>query len=483
MNVTTVEPIIKEIELSESFPELFRHFSTSANATLLDSGLDHQRLGQFSFIGIWPFQVLKTRGTKGWLISPEEDTIKQLAGDPFEILRQVMAPFKLKPQREIVPFTGGAIGYLAYDLGRHIEQLPSWATDDLQLPELYFALNDLVLARDHTTGKNYLISSGFPETDPKHRLTRAHERLERLEETLVRPLNKSGSGATDKPSPPEESPASAITSNFEHEEYLEVIQKTIEYIYAGDIFQANISQRLETTLNTPPYDLYLKLRRKNPAPFAAYLNFDEVKVISSSPERFLKLAGDWLETRPIKGTRPRGTTPAEDRRLRDELLNSAKDRAELAMIVDLERNDIGRVCRYGTVRVPEPQLLEEYATVFHLVATVVGQLESGKDRIDLLRACFPGGSITGAPKVRAMEIIEELEPTRRSVYTGSIGYLAFTGDMDTNIVIRTMLVKSNRTYFQAGGGIIADSKPEDEFQETLDKARALIEALDKEPLP
>ncbi len=474
MTIEYVEPIVKEIELNDEFPEIYRRFSSSPNSTLLDSGLDHERLGRYSFIGVWPFQVLKTRGSKGWLLHPEHDRIKQLTGDPFSLLRDVLAPFKLKANRELVPFTGGAIGYLSYDLGRHIERLPQWAEDDLQLPEMYFALNDLVIARDHREEKDYIISSGFPETDEKKRIFRAHERLELLENELSRPFHI----------PPFEKSDTAphVQSNFEHHEYLSGVQKTIDYIFAGDIFQANLSQRLEATLATPPYDLYVKLRRRNPAPFAAYLNFDEVKVISSSPERFLQLVEDWVETRPIKGTRPRGKTPKEDLKLREELLVSEKDRAELAMIVDLERNDIGRVCRYGTVRVPEPLVLEQYATVFHLVSTVVGQLEEGKDRIDLLKACFPGGSITGAPKVRAMEIIEELEPTRRSVYTGSIGYLGFTGDMDTNIVIRTMLVKGNRTYFQVGGGIVADSIPEAEFQETLDKARALIEAVEKDSL-
>jgi para-aminobenzoate synthetase component 1 len=219
------------------------------------------------------------------------------------------------------------------------------------------------------------------------------------------------------------------------------------------------------------------LRYINPAPFAAYLNFDEVTIISASPERFLKVQGDLVETRPIKGTRPRGKTPFEDVTLEEELLSSSKDRAENVMIVDLERNDLGRVCRFGTVKVKELLTLEKYATVFHLTSTVAGKLRQGKTRADLLKACFPGGSITGAPKVRAMEIIEELEPTKRSIYTGSIGYLSFGGEMDLSIVIRTILVKGKKAYLQVGGGIVYDSNPEAEYQETLDKAKATFQAL------
>jgi para-aminobenzoate synthetase component 1 len=272
-----------------------------------------------------------------------------------------------------------------------------------------------------------------------------------------------------------------LRSNFTHEGYLEAVQKARDYIIAGDIFQVNLSQRFETDMPLPPYELYQRLRKINPAPFASYLNFDGVAVISASPERFLLLRGDHVETRPIKGTRPRGKDPAKDEALARELVNSFKDRAEHVMIVDLERNDIGRVCRFGTVRVSELMALEKYATVFHLTSTVEGKLHPGKNAIDLLKATLPGGSISGAPKVRAIEIIDELEPTRRSVYTGSIGYLSFDGDLDLNIVIRTILVKNGKAYFQVGGAVVYDSDPEAEYVETLDKARALIQALSMVP--
>ena len=268
-----------------------------------------------------------------------------------------------------------------------------------------------------------------------------------------------------------------LRANFSHEQYLEAVEAGREYIAAGDTFQVNLSQRFEAELPIPPYELYRHLRHINPAPFAAYLNFDEVTILSASPERFLKVKGDLVETRPMKGTRPRGSSPAEDEALARELQNSLKDRAENVMIVDLERNDLGRVCRFGTVKVRELWTLEKYATVFQLTSTVEGKLRQDKGRIDLLKACFPGGSITGAPKVRAMEIIDELEPTRRSIYTGSIGYLSFGGEMDLSIVIRTILIKDGKAYFQVGGGIVYDSDPEAEYQETLDKAKALFQAL------
>jgi para-aminobenzoate synthetase component I len=268
-----------------------------------------------------------------------------------------------------------------------------------------------------------------------------------------------------------------LQSTFTRQGYLEAVTRVREYILAGDIFQANLSQRFQGTWESTPLDLYHRLRRRNPAPFAAYLGFNDVAVLSASPERFLRLDGGHIETRPIKGTRPRGLGPMHDAALGRALAESRKDRAENVMIVDLLRNDLSRVCRPGTVRVPELFALEHHPTVHHLVSTVVGEIEPGAGAVELIRAAFPGGSITGAPKVRAMEIIAELEPTQRGVYCGSIGYLSATGAMDTSIVIRTYLLLNGQVYFQAGGGIVADSDPELEYRETLDKARGLIETL------
>jgi para-aminobenzoate synthetase component 1 len=269
-----------------------------------------------------------------------------------------------------------------------------------------------------------------------------------------------------------------LRSSFTHRGYLDAVTRVREYIVAGDIFQANLSQRLEAPLGEAPWALYRRLRRLNPAPFAAHLEFGDVAVVSASPERFLSLGADGrVEARPIKGTRPRGVGPEHDAALGRALVESVKDRAENLMIVDLLRNDLSRVCRPATVRVPELFALEHYSTVHHLVSTVVGELAPGRDAVDLLCAAFPGGSITGAPKVRAMEIIAELEPSRRGVYCGAVGYLSVTGALDTSIVIRTYVALGDRVYFSAGGGIVADSDPEQEYRETLDKAAALIAAL------
>jgi para-aminobenzoate synthetase component I len=466
-------PLVEEIFMAPDALWCFEAFAPRPYSFFLDSGMDPRKLGRYSFIGSDPFLVLRSRGDSVSLIRDEVEEVRW--GNPFDILGELLNIYKLDGSNTGVPFTGGAVGYFSYDLCHFIENLPSRALNDVNIPECYFAFYDAAVAFDHLENKAYIISTGFPEKDEKKRLKRAGERLQELRSRVLfaaPPADIAPPGSTGK---------NALKANFTHEAYLEAVAQAREFICAGDIFQVNLSQRFETKVNNPPYELYKKLRRINPAPFANYFNLDGVSIIGASPERFLKLRGDCVETRPIKGTKPRGKTPAEDKALGESLLQSAKDRAENTMIVDLERNDIGRVCRYGTVKVTELAILETYPTVFHLTSTVVGQLREGKDRIDLLKATFPGGSITGAPKVRAMEIIDELEPTRRGVYTGSLGYLSFSGDMDLNIVIRTIVIKDGQAYFQVGGAIVYDSEPESEYIETLDKGRALMKALDLVP--
>ncbi len=464
--------LIEELPGWLSPAEAFERFYRERHAVFLDSGMNPERLGRFSFIAVDPFLVMKSRGKEISIFTAKG--VQKFAGNPFDVLGSLLDRYRLNDSAAPVPFIGGAVGYLAYDLCHFIERLPTSAVDDLQLPESYFGFYDVVLAFDNLEKRCYVISTGLPELDRTRRLRRAQVRLEEMEYWLScrysrqRPEDAvSGRGEQEL----------VLKSNFTPDGYIRAVQRVREYIAAGDVFQVNLSQRFEAELTVHPYELYHRLREINPAPFASYLNFDEVTIVSASPERFLKVEGDWVETRPIKGTRPRGRTPEKDEELAKELLGSIKDRAENVMIVDLERNDLGKVCRYGTVRVTELAILETFPTVFHLTSTVVGRLRPEKTRIDLLKASFPGGSITGAPKVRAMEIIDELEPTRRSVYTGSIGYLSFGSNMDLNIVIRTILVKNNRAYFQVGGGIVYDSDPEAEYQETLDKAKALVQAL------
>jgi para-aminobenzoate synthetase component 1 len=469
-------PLVEEITSPLNARQAFEFFKDRSYSFFLDSGMDPGRLGRYSFMGSDPFLVMSSRGDEITLLGPEYENV--VSGNPFDVLGELLAKYGIESNPTALPFIGGAVGYLGYDLGRFIEKLPSNAIDDLQLPECCLGFYDAVVIFDHLESRAFIAATGLPDTGSSSG-GRALVRLEQMKHDLAAyaRLNEY-EDLRDK-----QCAASPISlrSNFTHEGYVRAVEAVREYIKAGDIFQANISQRFEADMPLPPYELYRRLRQINPAPFASYLNFADLAVVSASPERFLRVRGDLVETRPIKGTRPRGKDPASDDALARELVNSVKDNAEHVMIVDLERNDLGRVCRYGTVRVSELAALERYATVFHLTSTVEGRLRSENNIIDLLKATFPGGSITGAPKVRAMEIIDELEPTRRSVYTGSIGYIGFDGNLDLNIVIRTILVKNNRAYFQVGGGVVYDSDPEGEYGETLDKAKALIHALSMVP--
>ena len=472
-------PLIKEINLELSPPDAFELFKENRFPFFIDSGMDPQKLGRYSFMGSDPFLVLSSRGSQITVARGAEQS--SLQGNPFDVLNHFLEVYRLEADSPPVPFIGGAVGYFSYDLCHFIERLPTTAIDDLHLPECYFGFYDLILAFDNQQGKAYIISTGFPEMREQDRMKRAAQRLNEMKDKLAEMPRRD----TEAPLTPVSSPAAprSLKEGFTHQEYMAAVEKARQYIIAGDIFEVNLSQRFEAELSITPYELYKRLRQINPAPFACYLGFDEVSVISASPERFLRIQGDRVETRPIKGTRPRGKTPEKDKALAKELTSSVKDRAENMMIVDLERNDLGRVCRYGTVKVTELAILEVFPTVFHLTSTVVGRLREGKNGIDLLKATFPGGSITGAPKVRAMEIIDELEPTKRSIYTGSIGYLSFNGDIDLNIVVRTFIIKEGKAYYQVGGAVVYDSDPEAEYQETLDKARALVHAINMVEAP
>ncbi len=384
-------------------------------------------LGARSFWAAEPVTVLQSRGQQ--VEVERRCATDRFECDPFAVLRELLAEHAR--YRE-----GAAVGYLGYGLKRHIERLPDTVEDDLALPECHLAF------------------------------------YERLHEIDPRPLAPAEPPSLGRGFP-------GLRSTFTRLEYEAAVRQALEYIRAGDIYQVNLSQRFEADCPEDPFDVYLRLRALSPAPFAAFLRFPECAVPSSSPERFLRYTprDRRIETRPIKGTRPRGATPGEDDALRRELLASEKDRAENVMIIDLERNDLGRVAEIGSVQVTGLFEAETYATVHHLVSTVEARLAEGRDAVDLLRATFPGGSITGAPKIRSMEIIDELEPVARGVYTGSIGYIRHNGEMDLNIAIRTMVIKDGRAYFSVGGGIVADSDPAAEYQETLDKGAAMARAL------
>jgi para-aminobenzoate synthetase component 1 len=457
-------PLAREIAYDDPL-RLFAPWAEQPYAMLLDSAAAGLGQGLHSFICVDPFQVLESRDGA---ISCGG---RRRAGDPFAALRGELARFAQPSLPGLPPLQGGAVGYLGYELARHLERLPAAALEDGGLPDLVLGFYDCVVAFDHPARRAWIVSTGHPAPAGPERRARAAARLAALAARLA------AAPALPEPAPPGAAPA--LASNFSEAGYRAAVQRVIDYILAGDIFQANLSQRFVAPLpdGLSEWDLYRRLRRRNPAAFAAFLRLPGGAIASASPERFLRLAGDAVETWPIKGTRRRGRDAAEDRALAAELAGSEKDRAENVMIVDLLRNDLSRVCRDGSIQVPSLCRLETLPTVFHLVSMVTGRLRPGLGAVDLLAACFPGGSITGAPKIRAMEIIAELEPTRRGPYCGAIGWLGFDGAMDSSIVIRTFAIRDRVVRFQAGGGIVADSRPDAEYEETLAKARALIDAL------
>jgi para-aminobenzoate synthetase component 1 len=491
------ETLVREIENAPAPAEACARMLDLPLPLLLESALPVPRIGRYSYLTADPWRVLRRKGG---------------AEDPFALLQQELARHPLAAHEGLPPFQGGAGGYLSYDLCHFLERLPAPRFDDLGLPDLCLGLYDWTLAWDHAEGRCWLFSTGLP-AEGEDRRERAEERAEGVLRRLAGPpvdtrrtiealRTAETIGPFEAPAPfdtpppvdafhsaPVDVSASlptwpvpglpGISSTFSRDGFLSAVARTREYVLAGDIFQANLSQRLESAVADHPFELYRRLRARNPAPFAAYFDFGDAVAVSASPERFLRLERDAVETRPIKGTSARGENPRHDAALGAALTESEKDQAENVMIVDLLRNDLSKVCRDRTVAVPELCRIERYATVHHLVSTVVGRLRPGLGPVDLLRAAWPGGSITGAPKVRAMEIIAELEPTRRGLYTGSLGYVSFSGAMDTSIAIRTFVVKRGRAWFQAGGGIVADSHPEREYEETLQKARGLVAALER----
>jgi len=462
---------VKTVEIQNPPPveALIERFGRRRLPFVLDSAQSNDGLGEWSFFGAEPFEVVN--------------------GDLAE-LRQAMAAYPVAAHPEI-PFAGGAVGYLSYDYGRRLETLPAKAVDDRKIPDAHFGLYDGVAALNHESGRLFLVGHALHAD--------ADAVVERLRLTV-------GASLVTDPEPAEavktadprrrsdavftsEAPTLEAAStrarrgdwlwNLSKDEFCAAVQRVRGYIAAGDVYQVNLSRRARCAFEGDPVRLYQALRRGNPAPYGAYLDFGAWQLMSTSPEQFLRKRGRQLETRPIKGTRPRGADAEADRREEEALRASEKDRAELLMIVDLERNDLGRVAEFGSVRVEGLYQLERYAGVIHQTARVKATLAACQDVYDALAALFPGGSITGAPKIRAMEIIEELEPTRRGAYCGSVGYVGFDGDAEFNIAIRSLHLKDGQLDYQVGGGIVWDSQPEAEYRETLDKARAIRESIDR----
>ncbi len=396
--------------------------------------------------------------------------------DPIPTLETLLAAFPVRPSPSHPPFTGGLAGWFGYDLGRAFERLPQRAPDPLGLPTFSVGFHDLVLAIDHLTKKATILSTGYPERDPERRARRARERIAWLAGEVARAAEDAGDDGDDRDDldANARSPRAEPESNFGRDAYLDSVRRVKNYIRRGDIYQANITQRLRWPAPRDAAAWFVDLLERHPVGFAAYIRGDEYEVVSLSPERFLRVSGEHVETCPIKGTRPRAADPAADERNARDLLASPKERAELLMIVDLLRNDIGRIAATGSVSVPELHRLESYATVHHLVARVTARLAPGLTPLDALRAAFPGGSITGAPKIRAMEIIDEIEPHARGLFMGAIGYVGANGEMDTSIAIRTSVVKDGVAHLQVGGGIVHDSRPESEYDECFHKAAAFL---------
>lgn len=470
-------PVIEELSPQLNPAEILRKLASLPFPIFFDSVQRHPLLGHYSYLSADPFEwITSRRGTVNFA-----SRNSSLEADPFLVLHTELERYRTRTIPGLPLFQGGAAGLFGYDLCHHIERLPRPLVDEFEVPDLAIGLYDWVLAFDHVADRCWLISTGFPEVDLDARSHRAGRRMLQVKRWLEGPAPALVQGRTMRQVLPTcQWPTSAhqsLTSSFSRDAYMQAVRRAIEYVHAGDCFQVNLSQRLLYPSEMHPAELYLRLRERNPAPFAGYFDLGEFAIASASPERFLLALDGQVETRPIKGTRQRGATDIQERELIAELLSSAKDRAENIMIVDLLRNDLGRVCRYGSIDVSAVCRLESFAYVHHLVSEVRGQLRAGLGPMDLLRAAFPGGSVTGAPKIRAMEIISELEPTTRGPYCGSLGFVGFDQSMDTSILIRTFTIGKGWVQFSVGGGIVADSDPTREYEETWHKAEGLLRAL------
>ncbi len=448
------------LHLREPFLEVVRRFAHLPGTVALMSGGAHDS-ARHHILGLYPWLSLSGHRTRTTLADGDQRV--ELEEDPFATLRRLLQHSRV-PGLPSLPLSSGLLGYFAYDLKDCLEQLPRTSVDDLGLPLMHLVAPSLIVIQERASGATTLLSMRLQGDE-----ARAGRDVARFKQALGAPpaSRERGLQATGK-----------CASDFSRSEYISAVEAIRRYIVEGDVYQVNMSQRFQGPFAGDPFESFASTYAANPAPFFAYINAGDHQIVSTSPERFIELRNGSVETRPIKGTRPRGQTPAEDEALRTELMESKKEDAELSMIVDLLRNDIGKVCRAGSVRVLEHKRLEGYQNVHHLVSIVRGELDPGMDAVDLLRATFPGGSITGCPKIRAMEIIDELEPVRRHIYTGSIGYVGFDGSMDLSIAIRTATFTGEKVVFSVGGGIVFDSDPASEFEETLHKGRTLMNALD-----
>ena len=454
-----------------SFSSQFRFSDENKYAFLLESVEGGEKVGQYSFLGSNPSIIFQSKGNDVRIDYLETGGREEITAiDPLAELEKLMAEYKPVAVEGLPRFHGGVVGYLGYDMVRFVEKLPDETEDDVDLPDCLFVLTDTILVFDHINHKIKVVSNAHVKDGADAAYVEAIQKIDRLIDTLKKPLVIQRQQHIHR--------AGGITSNMTQDAYEDMVRKAKEYIKAGDIIQTVLSQRLSTAMSADSFDFYRALRTVNPSPYMYYLKLGEINIAGSSPEVMVRVEGDRAEMRPIAGTRPRGQTEQEDIALAEELLADPKERAEHVMLVDLGRNDLGRVCEYGSVMVDEMMVIERYSHVMHIVSNVVGKLRQDQNAFDVIRACFPAGTLSGAPKVRAMEIIDELEPTRRGPYGGAVGYFSFSGNADTAITIRTLVAKNGTAYIQAGAGIVADSDPEREHQESLNKAKALLKAIE-----
>ena len=464
-------PVYREIMADLETPvSAFLKLDRGDFSFLLESVEGGEKWGRYCFLGGEPSIILQSKGSRVE-ISRNGQADVQTRADPLEALRQLMSAYHPVEVEGLPRFFGGAVGYLTYDMVRFFERLPDRTVDDLSVPDCMFMITDTIVIFDHMLQKLKVVSNALIDGPPEKAYQQAIARIEQLIERLHQPVPPRPAGQLVPGPVP-------LTSNFTKEGYERVVERAKEYIRAGDIIQVVPSQRFEAPIDVDPFDIYRALRTVNPSPYMFYLKFRDLKLVGSSPEVMVRLEGPLIELRPIAGTRRRGRDAAEDREIASELMQDPKERAEHIMLVDLGRNDVGRVAKIGSVKVTELLVVEKYSHVMHLVSHVIGDLSDGKDCYDVMRATFPQGTVSGAPKIRAMQIIEELEPTKRGPYAGAVGYFSFSGNMDTCIALRTLTVKGKTAYLQAGGGIVADSVPALEYEETLNKARALMRAIE-----
>jgi anthranilate synthase component 1 len=489
-------PVYKEILADMETPvSAFLKIDDGQYSYLLESVVGGEKWARYSFLGSSPSVIIKGKGDRIEIIRNGKKDNLSFKKDPLEIIKREMERYRPVSISGLPRFFGGAVGYLGYDAVRFFEKIPDSGRKGLGLPDLLFMITDTLLIFDSLAQKikvvsNAHIDDGDPESSSGQAVENAYEEAKGKIENIIEklrtnppspPFVKGGMGGLLNPrilEPSNPSTKVEIESNFTKVDFENMVRKAKEYIASGDIIQVVLSQRFEKETPTPPLDIYRALRVINPSPYMYFLRFGDTAMIGSSPEILVRLDGRILEERPIAGTRRRGSTEEEDKALEEELLNDPKEMAEHIMLVDLGRNDIGRVSEIGSVRMKELMVVERYSHVMHIVSDVEGILSDGKDAYDVLRACFPAGTVSGAPKIRAMEIIEELEPTRRGPYAGSVGYFSFSGNMDTCITIRTIIMKDGKAYIQAGAGIVADSVPEREYFETVNKAKGMFKAIE-----